>query len=196
MLKSGHKTTKEIPYNKRILQPIVRETIKYLDNYLGFDLFFVEVYERAGDLGNEDYDKTYEVFKEMLKDGVIVGDASPENFGVLLKPNLPYHEPTGYKDDEFYIDDETVGIYNAGCSKEILDAGEVVVRDIDCLYYFRNVHKFIENNVKNIEDFREIALKTREPSLKFGPKFDRYLDRYCKEVEAEFEKKNNSGLKK
>ena len=201
VLKSGHKTTKEIPYHKRILQPIIRETIKYLDNYLGFDLDFVEIYERVGDLELDDEDKAYEVFKEMLKDGVIVGDPSPENFGVLLKPNLPYHEPTGYKDDEFYIDDETVGIYDTGCSKEILDAGEVVVRDIDCLYYFKNIHKFIENKIKsglkvNIDSFREIDFRTSEPIPKFGPKFESYLDKYCKEIETEIENKNNPGLKK
>lgn len=197
VLKSGHKTTKEIPYHKRILQPIVRENIKYLDNYFDLDLDFVEVYERVGDLGCEDYDKAYEVFKEMLKDDVIVGDPSPENFGVLLKPNLPYHEPTGYKDDEFYIDNQTVGIYDSGCSKEILDEGEVVVRDIDCLYYCRNVHEAIENEVKDglkdgLRCFSEIGLGTCE----FGPKFEIYLDRYCKEIETELENKNNSGLKK
>lgn len=197
VLKSGHKTTKEIPYHKRILQPIVRENIKYLDNYFDLDLDFVEVYERVRDLGYEDYDKDYEVFKEMLKDGVIVGDPSPENFGVLLKPNLPYHEPTGYKDDDFYIDNQTVGIYDSGCTKEILDEGEVVVRDIDCLYYCRNIHEAIENEVKDgLEDglhcFSEIGLGT----CGFGPKFEIYLDRYCKEIETELENQNNSGTKK
>ena len=161
------------------------------------DLDFVEVYERVRDLGYEDYDKDYEVFKEMLKDGVIVGDPSPENFGVLLKPNLPYHEPTGYKDDDFYIDNQTVGIYDSGCTKEILDEGEVVVRDIDCLYYCRNIHEAIENEVKDgLEDglhcFSEIGLGT----CGFGPKFEIYLDRYCKEIETELENQNNSGTKK
>lgn len=199
VLKSGHKTTKEIPYHKRILQPIVRENIKYLDTCFDYDLDFVEVYEKVDDLGFEDEDKAYEVFKEMLKDDVMVTDPSLENFGVLLKPNLPHHEPTGYKDDEFYIDDETVGVYDTGCQREILDKDEVVVRDVDCLYYFRNIHDFIEKQIKSglkadLIFHGENAITTSEDGPKFGPKFAQYFDKYCKDLENEIE--NNSGIKK
>lgn len=197
VLKSGHKNTKEIPYHKRILQPIVRQSIKYLNSCFDLDLDFVEVYERVGDLSFEDEYKAYEVFKEMLKDGVIMGDPSPENFGVLLKPNIPYHEPTGYNDDNFYIDNEAVGIYDSRCPREILDEGEVVVRDEDCLYYFKNVHEFIENKVKcgirvDLRHFREIGFGTST----FGPKFETYLDKYCKDIERKIETISNQTFKK
>lgn len=197
VLKSGHKNTKEIPYHKRILQPAVRQNIKYFNNRLDFDLDFVEMYERVGDLGIDNEHKAYEVFKEMLKDDVIMGDPSPENFGILLKPNIPYHEPTGYKDDEFHIDNETVGIYDSQCSKEILDKGEVVVRDVDCIYYFKGVHESIKHKVKcglkvDLYHFGEIGLGTSQ----FGPRFELYLDKYCKDVETEIENKNNPSFKK
>lgn len=197
VLKSGHKQTKAIPYHKRILQPIVRENIKYPSSIFNLDLDFVEVYERVDDLDPADYDKTFEVFKEMLKDGVVVADPSPENFGVLLKPNKPYHEPTGYKDEEFYIDDETVGIFNSGCKREILDKGDIVVRDVDCLYYFGTANELIESNVKcGIKADLRCFKGTSLGPCTFGPQFESYLDRYCKEIEAELENKNSSGLKK
>lgn len=197
VLKSGHKITKEIPYHKRILQPILRQNLKYLNSCLDFDLDFVEVYERVGDLSFEDEYKAYEVFKEMLKDGVIMGDPSPENFGVLLKPNIPFHEATGFNNDNFYIDDEIVGIYDSRCPRETLDKGEVVVRDVDCLYYFRSVCEFIENKVKcglkvDLRHFREIGFGTST----FGPKFEAYLDKYCNELKNEIENKSNQTFKK
>lgn len=197
VLKSGYKYTEQIPYHKRILQPIVRQNIKYLNSCLDFNLDFVEVYERVGDLSFEDEYKAYEVFKEMLKDGVIMGDPSPENFGVLLKPNIPYHEPTGYNDENFYIDNETVGIYDSCCQKEMLNKNEVVVRDEDCLYYFKNVHEFIKNKVKcgimvDLRHFREIGFGTST----FGPKFEEYLEKYCSELKNEIETKNNPSFKK
>lgn len=194
VLKSGHKITKEIPYHKRILQPVVRQKIEYLNSFFDMDLDFVEVYERVGDLSFEDEYKAYEVFKEMLRDGVIMGDPSPENFGVLLKPNLPYHEPTGYNNEKFYIDNETVGIYDSRCPREILDKDEVVVRDVDCLYFFKDIYKYIENKVKQgLEiDLTEIGFG----SSKFGPKFEYYLEKYCDDLKKELEAKDNQSFKK
>ena len=197
VIKSGHKVTKEVPYHKRILQPIVRQNIKYLNSAFDLDLDFVEVYERTLDLGPDNEHKAYEIFKEMLKDGVIIGDPSPENFGILLKPNIPYHEPTGYKDDEFYIDNKAVGIYDSGCPREILDKDEVVVRDIDCKYYFKGIHEFIENKLKcGLKVDLSLFEETGIGPIKFGPKFEEYLDRYCSEVQTEIENKNNSSYKK
>ena len=194
VLKSGHKITKEIPYHKRILQPIVRQNIKYLNSCWDFDLDFVEVYERVGDLSFEDEYKAYEVFKEMLEDGVIMGDPSPENFGVLLKPNIPFHEPTGYNDENFYIDNETIGIYDSESPRKILGKDEVVVRDVDCLYYFKDIHKYIENQIKHgLEiDLQEIGFG----SSQFGPKFEAYLEKYCNDLRKELEDKNNPTFKK
>lgn len=197
VLKSGHKHTKEIPYHKRILQPVIRQNIQYLNSSINFDLDFVEVCERVNDLGYENEHMAYIIFKEMLKDGVIMGDPSPENFGILLKPNKPYHESTGDNENEFYIDNDAVGIYDSHSQKAILDAGEVVVRDIDCIYYFKHINEFIENKLKSgikvkLRHFIEIGLG----SCFFGPKFESYLDRYCKELDMELKSQSNAILKK
>lgn len=197
VLKSGHKNTKQIPYHKRILQPIVRQNIKYINDSLGLDLDFVEVYERVGDLSFENEYKAYEVFKEMLKDGVIMGDPSPENFGVLLKSNIPFHEPTGFNDDNFYIGNETVGIYDSECPKEILDEGEVVVRDVDCLYCLKSVCEFIANKVVCGEEVTERSFRAiGMGNATFGPSFETYLNRYCMQLKNEIENKNSTTFKK
>lgn len=185
VLKSGRKMTKEIPYHKRILQPIVRQSINYID-YPEQELDFVEVYERVGNLKDPDDELVYKVFKEMLEDGVLLGDPHTDNLGVLLKPNKPYHEQVDSIESEFYIDNEAVGIYDTHVKKEILKVGEIVVCDVDCLYYYEKLKNFIKYKVNNgenvtISSLSEIGFK----DVKFGASFQIYLDKYCRELKGE-----------
>lgn len=195
VLKSGFKNTKKIPYHKRLLQPIIRQEVKYLNSTIDVDLDFIELYERVDDLNPEDEPLVYEVFKEMLNDGVIMTDPSLDNLGRLLKENIPFHESTGYNDDKFYIDNATVGLYDSNCPREILHAGEVVVRDLDHVYYFKSVRKFMEDNVRwGIQVIPRDFMAIGFGKMQFGPKFEEYLEKYCSELEIET--KNNQTFKK
>lgn len=198
VLKSGFKNTKKIPYHKRLLQPIIRQEIKYLnctidDVYLDF----IELYERVDDLKPEDEPLVYEVFKEMLNDGVIMADPSLDNLGRLLKENIPFHESTGYNDDNFYIDNATVGLYDSNCPREILNAREVVVRDLDHVYYFKNIHEFIMNKLVRDEkiDWR-IFYELGMEKVAYGPKFEECLDKYCDDLRKKLEAEDNQSFKK
>lgn len=194
VIKSGFKHVKKIPYHKRILQPILRQAIKYTknkNNLPDIDLDYVEAYERTGDL-EYSYDNSkpspedlvYLVFKDMLEDGNLLSDPQVANLGILLKPNLPFHEPTGYNDDKFYIDDEIVDLYNTSNDREILGEGEIVVRDVDLVYEFKNIKEFIENKIMSGEEvtlrsFRELKGFGK---VKEGPELQKYINRYIEEV--------------
>ena len=97
---------------------------------------------------------------------------------------MPFHEPTGYNDDKFYIDDEAVDFYNSLNNKEILGKGEFVVRDVDLIYEFKNIKEFIENKVINygkVTSFSLNGLKGMEKTI-WGPDFEKYMNRYIEEV--------------
>ena len=204
VIKSGDKRVKKIPRHKRILQPILRQTIKYIKNknsVLDFDLAYVEAYERTEDLDcSTDESKiqskelVYFVFKEMLEDGILWTDPQVANLGILLKPNLPFHEPTGYNDDKFYIDDETIDFCDPLNNREILDEGELIVRDVDLTYEFKNIKEFIENKVINYEKVTSLSLRELKGMGKtiWGPEFEKYMNRYIEEVKSKIQnnKKN------
>ena len=187
VLKSGHKWTKNIPYHKRILQPIVRQSIDSLDVHTQKELDFVEVYERVGNLNYDDQDLVYEVFKEMLDDGIIFSDPNVDNMGVLLKPNKAFHELVDTNNDNFYIDNEAVGMYDTTSEKEILDTDKIVVRDVDCLYYFENIRDFIISKIQNGEKVTASTFAELEIDCEifhYGAYFEQYLERYCSELKT------------
>lgn len=192
VIKSGKKYAKKIPYHKRILQPIIRQSIMYENPPLGFDeleLDYVEAYERTDDVTENDSsdDLVYKIFKEMLEDGVLWADPSVKNLGKLINPNIPFHEETGYNDEKFYIDDEVVGIFDSFNDKEVLDRGEIVIRDLDTLYYFKNLSEFIENKLcknEKVNSYKLIEFPGWS-KITYGPLFDDFLNKYIHDLKKQ-----------
>lgn len=154
VLKIGEKNTYEIPYDKRILQPIIRQYVKsqrkcrggYYSNHE-----CVEVYERV-DTKNITDEDVYLVFKELLEKGILWADAATRNLGKLLKPNKVYL-PDAYSikkgnKEEYYIDDQDVGFtVDDKNNEEYLNKNELVITDVDDIYDIRSL-----NLVKKIKD--------------------------------------------
>lgn len=168
VIKSGEKNTKIIPYNKRLLQPIVRQRINHENNWFkqliknkDLDFDYVEVYERVEEVKPSERNLLYEVFKEMLEDGVLWTDPRLENIGKLLKPNLPFHETIADYDKPFYIDDEAVEMYNSFDKKEILQKGEAVVLDLDGIYDIKdfNLKEYLEKELQSGKDVTALNFK-------------------------------------
>lgn len=157
VLKTGEKNTYEVPYDKRLLQPIIRQYVKserkchggYYSNHE-----CIEVYERV-DTENITNDDAYLVFKELFEKGILWADAAPRNLGRLLKPNKVYL-PDAYsikkgKKEEYYVDDQDVGfIVEDKESKECLQEGELVITDIDEIYDIKalNLANVIKEKLK------------------------------------------------
>ena len=139
VIKSGYKHTKEIPYHKRLLQPVVRFNIDYISKEMHdynerVKLDFFEVYERV-DTNNITRDDTYMLFKELFEDNILWTDPNYENVGRLIKKNIPYVPGVTSLDENntFYVDDYAVG-FTGNRKKETLNKGELVIADEDCMY--------------------------------------------------------------
>lgn len=179
VLKNGDKFVTEIPYHKRLLQPVVRtnilknmfeeneklmsllkaEEIAELKLHLIFTFF--EVYEKVK-ITNIDTADAYEIFKELLEEDIIWADPKKENLGRLLKPNKPYVKGAYVKnslaskklfdyDQKYYVDDESVGIISEKGEKEILNKDELVITDLDLIY---------KSNIKNLKEYFKNELRT------------------------------------
>ena len=184
VIKSGKKITKKIPYHRRLLQPIIRQVIPSINNNADFD--FIEVYERTLPF-KEGGVSCYDVFKEMLDDGILWSDPKDDNLGILIKPNTAFRENMN-DDKPFFIDGEVVNIFGDG-KKEILEKGEVVVIDLDFVYDVRkDINKdIIMGDLKkdpNIEG-SYISDKYKKYNIKFGNFIGDYLDRYIDEIKDE-----------
>lgn len=79
----------------------------------------------------------YKLWLELRKDGIIWTDPKIENIGILKKANKVYRNSTiknsSIVEDTDYVADEAVG-FTGKREKKILDAGEVVVIDLDHIY--------------------------------------------------------------
>lgn len=188
VIKSGKKVTKNIPYHKRLLQPIIRQVITSInDNNVALD--FIEVYERTLPFEENDV-SCYDVFKEMLDDGILWSDPKDDNLGILIKPNTAFREKIEDYDKPFFIDDEVVNIFGDR-KKEVLKKGEVVVIDLDFVY---DVKKYISKDVvmhdlmKNPNvDGHYFFDKLKNCNIKIGSFIGLYLDKYVNEVKKELE---------
>lgn len=198
VIKSGEKNTKLIPYHKRLLQPIVRQRIKHeyhdfskLIGSKALDFDFVEVYERVDEVYPSEKNLLYEVFKEMLEDGVLWTDPRLENIGKLLKPNLPFHETIDDYDKPFYIDDEIVEMYNPFGKKEILQKGDAVVLDLDGIYDIKdfNLKEYLERNLTEGKDVTGFNFRKtlKERKIEFFYAFDIMFDKYVKNFKNDFQ---------
>ena len=137
----------KIPYHRRLLQPLVRETTYTLTE----EGIFIEL-QNAVDKdwyeGLSDYqinEELYKIYKEMRKDGIIWTDIKRENVGRLLKQNttnysigtlegdLDSPEMLKEVENEMKVSNDAVGIIG-GKDEKPLQAGELVIIDSDLIY--------------------------------------------------------------
>lgn len=196
VLKTGEKNTYEISYNKRFLQPLIRQYVKserkcrngYYENHE-----CVEVYERVSTDGITDYD-AYFVFKELLDQGILWADAAPRNLGKLLKPNKVYlNEAYSLKNgikEEYYVDDEDVGIIKDE-NKEILQTGDLVITDIDEIYDISNFDliKKLSGEV-NLNKYEIDRLIKRNCHIDPANAYLKYIETYVREEKENINGKN------
>lgn len=68
--------------------------------------------------------------------------------------------------------------------KEVLDKGEIVIRDLDTLYYFKNLREFIENKLsrnEKVNSYRLIEFPGWS-KITYGPLFDDFLNKYIHDL--------------
>lgn len=188
VIKSGKKITKKIPYHKRLLQPIIRQAITSInDDNVNFD--FIEVYERTLPFKENDV-SCYDVFKEMLDDGILWSDPKDDNLGILKKSNSAFREKIEDCDKPFFIDDEVVNIFGDR-KKEVLGKGEVVVIDLDFVYDVKkdiNKDAVMRDLIKNPNiDGHYFFNKLKNYNIKLGSIIGPYLDKYIDELKKELE---------
>ena len=120
--------TYNIPYHRRILQPLIRINFDIKGQYIAC----VEVCEKV-DLNIEEDKKevVYRVWKELREEGIIWADPKPENIGILLKDNIPLLD-----EEETWSDEKATGI-QAKKDRDILKKGEYVIIDTDYVLYIR-----------------------------------------------------------
>ena len=207
ILKTGEKATVKIPYHRRFLQPVVKEEIDLINGYGTYTLF--EIYEKVDTKGITD-DEAYMVFKELLEDNIFWADAKSSNLGRLIKPNRPYVEDAyvvkkskagnvGEIDDKknYYVDRQTAG-FTGKRKEEILDTGEIVVTDLDCVYDFDlrgiNLEKVIEKEVKADPyfNYRKFIDKYLLNDMKDVAAVEKNLTRYIGEVIDKLDRKKAS----
>lgn len=114
--------TNKIPYNRRILQPLLRRKIKNKDLYIEIS----EYVESDISITDED---AYLIYKELRNDGIIWLDAKRENLGRLKKDNVIHLK------EPLYVKKESVGyIEETIKEEEPLHKGDLVIIDTDYLY--------------------------------------------------------------
>ncbi len=146
----GYRSIEEMPNDRRILQPIIRQRLPGKEIKEGLKLF-VEVQNQVDTdwtkIVSEDgtervlseaeiEEELYKLYKEMRDRGHVFADISPENVGRLLKVNRPNYE---FRDiDGKYTDirptEEAIGLKGENPSEEVLEAGELVVLDTDFVF--------------------------------------------------------------
>ena len=124
------RTTEEIPYHKRILQPLLRRSVKDDDGTPdGKFLFHMEASEEVDTERHIPIDEVYKVYKELRDDGIIWTDPKADNLGRLKKDNVVHFE--GIEE----VDSASVGFaVDIPKDREILKKGELVIIDTDFLY--------------------------------------------------------------
>lgn len=129
ILKIGQRRkTYQIPYDKRILQPLIRVDLTDLSPT---NIGTIEVCEKVLTDVNLSEEDLYKIYKDFRVRGKVWTDVKSSNIGILLKDNkrhwnTPLGESkraVGYLEDEFFDQDH-----------EILSAGEPVVLDSDFIY--------------------------------------------------------------
>lgn len=133
--------TKEMPNDRRILQPIIRQRLPGKKMKEGLEPF-IEVQNKVeknwteGLTQAEIEEELYKIYKEMRDRGHIFADVTPGNVGRLIKANRPNY---GFRDiNGEYKDirptEEATGLRGEIPSEEVLEPGELVILDSDLVF--------------------------------------------------------------
>ncbi len=138
--------------NRRFLQPIVRSE-QILNGDRASYIEITELCDMTKPASGED---VYKVYKELRDQGIIWGDAKPNNLGRLIKPNKRYLDSIGEIDDngntvwgsQSHAGKEA-GFEEENDKQDVLGPGEYVIIDLDFL--FREDDKNIRNYSSSYE---------------------------------------------
>ena len=131
--------TYNIPYDPRIIQPIVRKMIPFeYENLERDERLYIEVQNvvdakwHEGMIDKEIDEQLYIIYSEMRDRGIDWRDVKKENVGRLIKPNKENYKFSG-RELELETVDSAIGV-SRDTEKKILQSGELVVIDIDYIY--------------------------------------------------------------
>lgn len=124
----------EIPYDKRILQPLIRVNLSDLSSTNKGTIEVCEKVERNIEIDEEEL---YDLYKELRDRGIIWTDVKKKNVGRLLKENKRHwnkqlgnpKKAVGYMEDEEF-----------NLEEDHLKKGEIVILDTDFIYYENDLH--------------------------------------------------------
>ena len=111
----SERATFDIPNHHRILQPRIRRDLSKEMNIPAI----IEVTDRVLPCYKITNEEKYLIYKDLRESGIVFGDMSSANVGILLKDNMPKH-------------DNNNGLH--GQISTILKAGEYVILDNDFIY--------------------------------------------------------------
>lgn len=153
------RVTDNIPYHRRVLQPLLRRWVDTGDGNLYIE---ISEYIKQNDIDLEE-DEIYQVYKELRNDGIIWADVRKANLGRLEKDNIAYFNT------ELNVKNESVGYIPKTIKKDKpLQEGDLVIIDTDLLF--------------GEEEFSEELLENMGINLYYYQKFE---GRYQKEKRKE-----------
>ena len=146
----------EIPYHRRILQPILRRPISNLDRTK--NLFYIEITQRVLNSNETEIteDDVYEVYKELRNDGIVWVDAGIKNLGKLKRPNIVHMENFNE------VDENSVGIERREEKKEILPEGEFVIFDSHYICREEDIKDEMEELMSMFSEFEKFETRYQE----------------------------------
>ncbi len=127
------RSTSEIPYDERIIQPLTR---RKLEGTKGEEVY-VEVQNLVDKdwykgLSDEEVDEElYKIYSEMRDRGHRWTDVRKDNVGRLLKPNTPEFDING---NRIQPEDSAIGFTGNSNERRVLPAGELVIIDTDFIF--------------------------------------------------------------
>ena len=153
VLKVGlNRTTYDIPYDPRIIQPLIRFKLDKISNLHGT----IEVTEKVDTNVKLNNEELYNIYKEIRERKIIYADLKPDNLGILLKDNIKHWNK------ELSNDFESLGYEKPNC-EEILKKGEIVITDTDFIYKEGTEHINWGNETSH--EFEKRYLKEKEDSM-------------------------------
>ncbi len=123
-----------IPYDKTILQPIIRIDLSKISN-LETTIEVMENVDTSIFISKEDL---YEFYVSLRERGIVFADIKSQNLGVLLKENKIHWNKN------ISLDNENRGIQNT-LEEETLKPGDIVILDTDYLYKEEDYQKLVEH---------------------------------------------------
>ncbi len=161
----------EIPYDERIIYPLIRRKMKgeqgeeiYLEVQ---NLVDKEWYKGMSE--EEIEEELYKIYAEMRERGHRWTDVRKDNVGRLKKPNLGNFEING---DKIIPSDTSVGFINEENKKKVLPAGELVIIDTDFVYQSDKAYSgSIASQHKKFEEryIRECAERDAKRKIEYPP---------------------------